>query len=1847
MSGSTPPAIRRAIAAATATLMLATGLTVVSESVAPISASAAQNPTQCQGTVGLTNGTFESPAIPDASNRLLAQALVPGWSTTDSLGQIEIWSSGFLGVPAAQGRQFVELNANSAGMLYQDVPTTPGQTLAWSLTHRARVGTDVMRVVLGPPSGPLVQNGPNISDTTAAWGSHSGSYTVPAGQTVTRFGFQAVSAGSGNNSVGNFLDDIAFGTGPCLITTKSVANLTRSGTTAEAGDVLRYTVTTVNNGGNAATQAVSTDQLASGLDFVPGSLRITSGAGTGALTDAAGDDRGEFSSGARTMRVRLGDGGTATAGGSIGAGASTSYTFDARVAVSAAATTIANEAAVAFHDGVVNQDRTSTSNETQTPVNAAADLAITKILNTSPLVAGRPASFTITVQNAGPQAATGVTVTDSVPNGFAVTSVVPGQGSCSGGATITCALGSLAVGASTAITMSGTVSATMDPGAALTNTASVSGSLTDPNPANNTATASGTLTTSADLSIAKTIENDGDPVAGGVVAYRLRVENHGPSEARDVAVTDPIDEGTTVTSVTTQQGTCEPPSGVPGGVVGCAIGTLAPGAVVFIDIEAQIASTESASVHNSASVTASTPDPDPGNNVDNKTFEPIISANMSVVKTASKTEVSAGDTIDFTLTVRNAGPSQATNVVLSDVLPAGFRVTGVTTPDASCTLTAGSVECRWAAFPADGDPAEVVVHATVAADAPAGTVTNTASVAAPADDDPSDNSSSVDVEVVQSADVSVVKTADATAVPGEAFGYTLTVRNDGPSTARGVVLSDTVPAGFVPGAPPAGCSIAGATLTCAVGDLAVDDVVSVRIDGTLAESATGTLTNTATVTSPTPDPDSSDNTSTVDTPLTPRADLSVVKTSSTPIVPLGGEASFTITVRNDGPSTAAGVVVDELVPAGLVVTGATASVGAWSAADARWTIGTMLRGDVATLTVTAQGVATGSLTNTATVTSPTPDPDPSNNTGASTIESTPSADLSVVKTASVDPAPANGPLGYTIVVTNHGPSPAVAVSVTDPLPAALENPSTSTAGCTIAAGRIDCTVASLAVDATFTATVLGTVDPATNVAALVNTVSTTSDTPDPDPADNTFTLTTPIAGTPRVDLIKQGVGPVDANGSGRIDAGDEITYTFTIRNTGDVTLTGATITDPLLGGVVACAAFTSLAPGEEVACAPVTYTLTQPDIDRGTVHNTASVVATSPRGPAEDDAGKDVTIPAVNSISLTKTAGTVDDANDNGVPDAGEVITYTFAVRNTGTTTLRNAAITDPMLGGPVDCAALDGAEILPGQVVTCAPVSYTLTQGDIDEGVVRNTGTVVADAPVGTVTDTAAASADIDRTAGVDLVKQPGAVEDANDDGRVGAGDTVPYTFTLRNTGTTTLQDVTVTDTLLGAGVLCTVPSIAPGATQTCGPYPYVLTQADIERQSRDNVARATGTSPLGPVSDEGAAVVALVGTPAVELEKTPGQPVDENGDGMIGADDTVGYTFTIRNTGTTVLRDVVLDDPLLGGTVACTALDGIELEPGDEAVCGPVAYALTQADVDAGAVHNEAAVDGASVAGPAHGSATADVPIAGTDRLGLLKSAAAIADANGNGRTDAGDTIDYTFTVTNTGTNTLTGISVSDPRLTGDIVCDATVLAPGRSALCHGEPAVLTQAEVDAGQIVNTATATGTGTGEEPSTAEDTVVTPIQAQPAVALRKTGGEYADADGNGRMNAGDTVQFRFTVTNTGARTLTDILITDPMLGGAIDCDLPDLAPGESADCGPVPYALTAADVAAGKVVNVATVSAATGAVTVTAAATASVDLSVLATTGGVITGVGWALALLAVGGLVLLVARVRRREAAS
>ena len=161
----------------------------------------------CACPVVYSNGSIEQPAF-GGSYVQTNESNVPGWNTTAPDNKIEIWKSGFNGVPAAHGNQFVEINATTAATLYQDLCLDPGTIITWSIYHRGRNGVDVASIGFGTNVSSLVPV-QTLTDGKS-WGFYSGSYTVPAGQTTTVVGITALSSVGPDNSFGNFIDHLSI-----------------------------------------------------------------------------------------------------------------------------------------------------------------------------------------------------------------------------------------------------------------------------------------------------------------------------------------------------------------------------------------------------------------------------------------------------------------------------------------------------------------------------------------------------------------------------------------------------------------------------------------------------------------------------------------------------------------------------------------------------------------------------------------------------------------------------------------------------------------------------------------------------------------------------------------------------------------------------------------------------------------------------------------------------------------------------------------------------------------------------------------------------------------------------------------------------------------------------------------------------------------------------------------------------------------------------------------------------------------------------------------------------------------------------------------------------------------------------------------------------------------------------------------------------------------------------------------------------------------------------------------------------------------------------------------------------
>ncbi|MFJ7423563.1 DUF6923 family protein [Streptomyces uncialis] len=634
------------------------------------------------------------------------------------------------------------------------------------------------------------------------------------------------------------------------------------------------------------------------------------------------------------------------------------------------------------------------------------DLAVTKT-GPATVTAGGAVTYTITVTNDGPNPSSGWTLTDDIPAGLTGAATTTDGCSVTGGM-LSCTGGALAVGASTPITLTGTAATGVT---SIVNTATVFGNDPDPNPDNDEDTTTTTVSASVDLAVTKT--GPATAIAGDDIAYTITVTNNGPSDSTGWTLTDPVPSGLENAATTTAGCT------VAGGSLTCAGGALAVGESTTVTLTGTAAA-DAVRIVNTATVDGNEPDPEPDNNEDTTTTSLERRVDLAVSKEGPET-VSAGGQITYTITVTNNGPSAATGWGLTDPIPAGLQNAATTTP--GCSITGGNMTCISGPL-AVGDSTTLILTGTAAPDAT--TITNTVTVDGNDPDPVPDNNEDTTTTTVSpppasDVDLAVTKTGPASADPKDTVTYTITVTNNGPSDSTGWTLTDPVPAGLENAATTtAGCTVAGGSLTCAGGALAVGDSTTVTLTGTAAADAVR-IVNTATVDGNEPDPDPDNNEDTTTTTVNPSVDLAVTKTGPATVT-AGGAVSYMITVVNNGPSDSTGWTLTDPVPAGL--TNAETSTPGCSISGGTLTCtGDALAAGAdteITLTGTAAANAT-SIVNTATVTGDDPDPVPDNNQDTTTTTVKGSPGLSITKKQN-GPAvvTAGAVVKYTVTVTNSG-----------------------------------------------------------------------------------------------------------------------------------------------------------------------------------------------------------------------------------------------------------------------------------------------------------------------------------------------------------------------------------------------------------------------------------------------------------------------------------------------------------------------------------------------------------------------------------------------------------------------------------------------------------------------------------------------------------------------------------------------------------------------------------------------------------------------------------------------------------
>jgi len=344
--------------------------------------------------------------------------------------------------------------------------------------------------------------------------------------------------------------------------------------------------------------------------------------------------------------------------------------------------------------------------------------------------------------------------------------------------------------------------------------------------------------------------------------------------------------------------------------------------------------------------------------------------------------------------------------------------------------------------------------------------------------------------------------------------------------------------------------------------------------------------------------------------------------------------------------------------------------------------------------------------------------------------------------------------------------------------------------------------------------------------------------------------------------------------------------------------------------------------------------------------------------------------------------------------------------------------------------------------------------------------------------------------------------------------GDTVSYTLTVANNGAGNSSGFVVTDTVPAPLTNVASPTAGctvAGSTVTCTSGPLLAGQSRDFTVTADvppgqslcvtNTASVLGNENDPVPGNNSASVESCPPAPSLVIAKTSSAP-------PFAVGDVVDYEFHVTNTGNVTITDVVVVDPLLDAPATCPAN---QLLPDEDMTCTGSRTA-TQDDLDAGRIENVAHAEGILPSGQPISSPPSAFTVPSVTRtpgLSITKT------AGQSGFARVGDVIDFSFLVTNTGNVTITDVAVVDPNLDVPATCPTTVLLPGESTTCTGSRTI-TRADVDAGELVNSATASGQDpTGSPVVSSESTVRVPFTgSRPSGpggpgALPRTGGDSA------------------------------------------------------------------------------------------------------------------------------------------
>jgi uncharacterized repeat protein (TIGR01451 family) len=627
-------------------------------------------------------------------------------------------------------------------------------------------------------------------------------------------------------------------------------------------------------------------------------------------------------------------------------------------------------------------------------------------------------------------------------------------------------------------------------------------------------------------------------------------------------------------------------------------------------------------------------------------------------------------------------------------------------------------------------------------------------------------------------------------------------------------------------------------------------------------------------------------------------------------------------------------------------------------------------------------------------------------------------------------------------------------------------------------------------------------------------------------------------------------------------AGDVLHFTFLVTNTGFAALAGpVTVADDRATDETCPAVSTVgdldnyLDPGESVTCT-ASYTVQAADVTAGSVTNIASASA-------------DGATSSTDSATVSRAALTIDKVADPTSVSSTVPINWTITVTNTGTADLTGVSLTDDFGATLVSGDTSDPGVLNVGEAWVYT-ASHIVTQNDLDAGDdIVNTATVDTDQ---TEPESDSATTTILQPAAIAVAKS------STTSSVTAAGQVVPYTFTVTSTGSGDLTGITAADpTCDSAPAYVSGDANTDDILQTSETWLYgcdrTVTQDEIDAGGDLSNTVTVDSAETGPETD----------TLDIPINPTPGLSVEKTSTttSITSVGQVVPYTFLVSNTGAVRLNGITVSDPTCDATPTYVSGD---IDPADgwlqttETWVWACDRTVTQEEVDAGGDLSNTVTADSTETEPT--TDTLDIPIDATPGMAVAKASITTSV------TAADQVVPYTFTVTNTGDVTLTEITVTDPTCDGSPAYvsgdddESGTLQPSETWIFICDRTV-TQADLDAGGDLSNTVAADSA---ETTPTIDTLDIPISQLPALTITK-----AITSGASYSAVGDVITYEYVVVNAGNVTIDGpITVVDDRT--TVSCPATSsLAPGASITC-TASYTVTADDLVAGSITNVASAS---------------------------------------------------------